>query len=623
MEQQGQTEHGPCNSVVLRPPFHGVHDKVLRKFIGAWESLKNERIPPKRDDKADWKEVRQSAEYFEAHLSHTLVMLFDSILRGDQNASEWLVDVLVKWYGELQFRFDGVHDYFLRKQRLLTIEMMSNDWDEVERRVQVESFGVPATPRPLAVLAACLNNLWADTCCVAIYVLGVWNKDCKCDESLPAQILSALVKGRSLRHGGHAVGGDKPYSGADELLIAILRQYYADEHYRRGYCNRLDNYVERIAELSQSEMVSGRIYSWSGSNDLDSVRDGQLLALMLAVPVEWKPSREIEGILEEWSRTENEKVREFERMLSNWKTRLNEASFPELMVSYDCLRSKAETGIEFAAAKSSLGQAIDDLLSVTAKVHGKALADTPPSQHKLSEVGQWASRKAFAKETAAFPIPLFSEVVAIGEPLPARSLVINGMKKGEFTDPPMADRAVNEEDWFAETVRGYVAFTVLAAVLDELEPETLDADTPEAYWAQIKKYANDARREGLHPVLLLENPTIPGCVWDWVHPSFGESASTAPADLMVSKEGTPTIDGYQWSLNDIPVFNAPLPPGASVVIVRESFERIEFSRLPDGRWVTADTKEVQGHPELVDLVLTWQMRTTVKKYPSVRLSYDG
>ena len=625
IEQQGETKHSLCNPTMLRPPFYGLHDNVLREFIGAWESLKNHRILQLDIEKADWKYIQQSAECLASHLSHTVVMLFDCILRGDCNAAEWLADVLLKWYGEMQFKFRGIHDYFLHNQRLLTIEILSEDWNEVERRIEIESFGVPGTPRSSAVIAACLNNLWIDTCCIAIYVLAIWNKNCERDSSLPAHILSALVNGRPLRHGGHAVDGDKPYSNADKLLIAILRQHYVDGHYRRGYRNRLDKYVERISQLSQPEMVSGRIYTWSGSNDLDSVRDGQLLALMLTLPIEWKPSRKVESILEEWSRSENRNLREFKRMLDNWKTRLNDASFSELMESYGCLKRTVEIGSEFKIAKSSLIQAIDYLLAVSTRVRARALEDTPPSTNRLSEIGQWASIKAFDKETSAFPIPLFGRVVPLENiPLPVRSLIIKGMDKGEFTDPPMADRAVNEEEWFAETVRNSVASTVLSEILYELKPEKIIADTPEAYWVLLKKFANNAFRDGLHPVLLLENPTLPTWMWDWVHPPFDESdCSTAPADLAVSKSEGLNIDGYQWSLNDIHVFNAPLPPGSSVMVVRESFESIEFSRLPDGRFITAEPKEVEGHPEIVDLALTWQMKINIEKYPSIQLSYQG
>ena len=623
VEQQGQIDHGSYNPTALKPPFYGVHEKVLREFVGAWETLKNHNISIKFTKEVDEKKLRNSIMYLETHLSHTLVMLFDCILRGDRNAAEWFVDVLVKWYVELRFKLRENQDYFLRKPRLLTIEMILVDsWDEIEKRVEIESFGVPGTPKSSPVVAACLNNLWIDTCCIAIYTLAIWNKDCKCDRSLPAHILSALVKGTSLRHGGEAIHKKKPYNGIDELMIAILRQYYMDGHYRRGYRNRLDNYVKKIAELSLPEMVPLRHYSLSGRNDLDSVRDGQLLALLLATPTNWTPSREIERILKEWSQTSNEKLREFKQMLDNWKSRLNDALFLDLSESYDCIRRTAKIGVDFEAAKSSLNRAINHLLKVSTDVHKKASADMPLSKFRLSEIEQWASSEAFTKEAGTFPIPFFYSVMSITEHLPKRSLIMKGMKKGEFTDPLMADRVSNEKEWFAESIRDNVASTALTELLYELKPEKMAANTPEVYWERLKKYANDAYSKGLHPILLLENSAFPAWVWGWVHPPPDKLGNTAPADLIVSKDDNQRIDGYQWTFNGIPVFDANLSPGSSFLVMRESFKSIEFSLLQDGHYITAEPKEVEGHPEIVDLVLSWQMRITTKKYPAIQLSYE-
>ena len=621
IEQQGEIKHGACSPTILRPPFQGLHDKVIREFVGAWESLKNERIGSWDDDNSSWTKVQQSAEYFEEHLSHTLLMVADSVLRGDQNAAEWMGDILVKWFGELQFRFRGNQDYFLRRQRMITIDLLTSSWQEVERRVQVESLGVTASPSHNAVLSVCLNNLWTDICCVAIYVMLMWSKDCICDKSLPANICAALILGKPLRHGGHAVDGERPYASADELLIAILRQYYAEGGYRRGYRDRLDRYVERLADLSKSEMVSGRIYSSVGSNDLNSVMDGQLLALLLAVSIAWKPSREIEGILEDWSRTENDKIREFKRALEQWKTRLAQQSFCIWLGTYDCLRSKLNSECNFDTARSSVDEAIDHLLGVVTRVHEHALTESVPNEGRLNDIGRWASASAFGQVTAAFPLPLFSEVAINDRTLASYELVINGMKKGEFTEPPMADRATNEEDWLAESVRTRLAARVLAIVLDDLRPETINAGNSEAYWASVKTFASRARSQGLHPLLLLENPTIPRWLWDWIHPPFDDATGSVPPDVVITSDNPPHIDGYQCTLSGTPVYSTPIPAGASLLVMRESFEKIEFVRSTDGRYVKASLKNVEGHPTLVDLILAWQMKITARPLHAVRLMY--
>ncbi len=624
VEQQGQVEHSPCNPAFLRPPFQGVHDKALREIISSWESLKNDRILPRDEDRASWSVLQQSARHFEAHLSHTLLSLFDCVLRGDQNAAEWLTDILMKWHSQLQFRFNEVHNFFLRKQHLITIELMSKEWTEVEQHIHLESYGVSGTINPLAVLAACLNNLWKDTCCVAIYILTIWARECNCGKSLPAMIATELVSGNSPKKGGRVVCDDKPFDSVDDLLMSLLRQYFADGKYKTGYRKRLDKYVERIAELAKSEMIPGRIYSSFGADDLDSVSDGQLLVLLLVFTKNWKPGHDIVDLIKDWAGTADYKAREFKRLLDAWKTRLNEPSFVETKEAYDCLTSRLTAGAnpDFEEARANVNQAIEQLIFLLNEVRVEALVSASPSARRLNEISRWASATGFAKETAAFPLPLFDTITYVAELLPEQSLVIKGIRKGELTDPLMDDTATNESDWFSHTMREYVAAFTLNSTISQINPEIVSVTTPEAYWARIQRFARDMRQDGLHPILILESPTIPEWIWDWAHPPFDGTNGDIPDNLIVSRNSEESAPGYQWSFNDIPVFNAPIPPGASILTVREAFERIEFTIFPEGSFVKTNTTAVDGHPELVDLIFSWHVRVGVKLFPSVRLSYN-
>ena len=623
IEQQGVIDHGPCKPEVLRPPYRGLHDRVIREFVGAWEALKNERILRGRGEGASWGYVKEAAQLFEAHLSHSIVLLFDAVLRGDRNAAEWFADVLVKWYGELDYVFQGAHHYFLHGQRLHSIDLLEMDEAAIEARIQFEDWAMPDTPKPLAVLAMCLHNLWADVCCVATYQLAILGADCDCENSLPGDLLAAIVRGKPLRQGGQAIGSEAPYSNADDLMFSVLRQYFVDGSYRSGYRDRLDGYVERIAELSKSEWVSGRFYSSVGADDLDSLRDGQLMAFMLSVSNGWRAGNHLKDQLVEWSQAENEKLREFERMLQGWKTRIAEASFSNLERNYECLRGKIDRDIAFPAARSTFTEAINDLLEHAGKVHETAVADATVSDQRLLEIGRWASQRAFSRELGGFPLPLFREIVSVGGEVGKRTLVIKGMKKGGFTEHLMAERAANEESWIAETMRRHVAAVVLSETLSQLKCETLDAESPEAYWARIKHYAADIQARGLHPLLLLENPTIPRWVWDWAHARFQKDGTSVPSDLTVARDRSFAIEGYQQSFNEIPVFAASLVAGASYLIARESLDRIEFSRDAENRFVTATVRPVDMRPTTVDLVLDWHLRVNVKSYPAIRLAYAG
>jgi hypothetical protein len=123
--------------------------------------------------------------------------------------------------------------------------------------------------------------------------------------------------------------------------------------------------------------------------------------------------------------------------------------------------------------------------------------------------------------------------------------------------------------------------------------------------------------------LLLENPTLPGWVYDWVHAPSDSRATPAPAGLKVMRNESRSDNDHLWTLNGIPVYSAPIERGASLLLARESFEQIEFSRLEDGRYVTVNWRPVEQHPELVDLVLEWHMRVGARKSPALWLQYGG
>jgi hypothetical protein len=616
LEQQGTTQHGPCTPAVLRSPFYGIHDHAIREFVSSWESLRTYHIFPRRDARSDWTEVQRSAVNLEAHLAHTLVMLFDCILRGDSNAAQWLGDVLIKWYADLDSRLSDVRDYFLREPPLFTFEMMFGDWAGVEERLRVESYGGPDDLKPAAVLSCCLRNLWIDVCCIALYALALWNKSCECEKSLAAQIFAHIRAAKPMKAGGPSTLLP-PYDDASDLLIAILRQQFSNAAYR----TRLDGYVERISGLSEGPMVSGRLYSRMGANDLDSLSEGQLLTLLVENPRRWRAMDTIKKILAAWSADENESLRAFQRTLDKWKARLPEEAFRELQQSYDCLRNKTGNGVEWDVSVQNFAERIDNIAEIAATAHAEALAAVQPSPDRLRQIAHWASSTAFEPKSAIFPLPLFSSVRTSTDLLEAHTLVINGMQKGELTEPPMAITAANEDEWFGETMRLHVGGAVLRAVLSQLTLAKTPAGSPEAYWARLSHFAAEARKLGVTPILLLENPTLPNWIYEWAHPSWGTQPTAAPDGLRVTKDEDGKDNGYLWSINEIAVFNAPIERGNSLLMVRESFDELELSRARDHLYVNVETRAVEGHPDLVDLVLTWHMRVRARNHPALLLEY--
>lgn len=87
-EEQGLLDHGPCESGTLNAPAFTVYESAIKQFVGAWESLKNDRFPPTSDEPLEWDSYGEVTELYTGHLDGTLYMLFDSLSLGNKEGAE-------------------------------------------------------------------------------------------------------------------------------------------------------------------------------------------------------------------------------------------------------------------------------------------------------------------------------------------------------------------------------------------------------------------------------------------------------------------------------------------------------------------------------------------------------
>lgn len=620
-EEQGKLEHSYCAPTLLNPPLLSTHRSALGTLVGAWESIKSHDFPPDRSETPSWAELTEAVVYYEHHLTETLIMLMHSVWRGDQEASEWLVDSLLKWWETLRYRFDET-SFFLRRARFLTIELLAKEWSEAKEVIDTRIVGFSEAGAPSAVFAACLRNYWIDVCCVALYVQLTWAKDCECAKSLSARLAGSLLAGRPLRPGGDSIGTLKPFEGASDVLIAILRQYHAEGGYRRGYRARLDKLVERISGLRKPEMIPGRVYSGWGADDLDSVRDGQLMLICLTVKNGWRPIANVEKTIRQWLIEDNSSVRELARDLKQWIERVDHSEFTGMEHIHACVVDAVETGEKprFEDSIARLKEGLQELSDFIDKVQKEAVRDAAISAARLHEVAEWSSRLAFSSENAGLPIWLFRDVTTSTSAQRERSLILKNMNKGEFTDPEFVQRAVNEGDWYAKTVRDHVAAGVMADVLHELRVADVVADTAASYWQELTRTADEIHKASQRPVLLVENATIPKWIWDWTLTEHDERAPR-PEGLVLQRLKESQGPGYLGNFNEVAVYVAPLPPGASYVIAREVLDSIQFRVGTGNLYVNVEVEPIAGKDELIDLRLTWAYTLTVGQSQVTRLVY--
>ena len=312
IEQQGVIEHGPSNPASLRPPFFGTYDSVLRLYVGAWESLKNYNFLSRKNAVVEWKELGGAGRFYEQHLLHTSVMLMQCIHRGDETGMEWMLDVLLKWFPELESEFD-VHPYFLKREKLVTFQITTESWEEAKSAIDIEGGNSLDEGSRKALFAVALRNYWIDACCVVSYMTAIFGRDCTKENSLQVRLLRYVLSGTTPHAGSEPFQAGRAIGSATDLLIAIIRQYHSQGSYLQGYRARLDSFVDRARSLTKERMVSSRVYSGWGRDDLSSTTDGQLFLLTLFMTDSWEPRGDVYDTISKWVPGENAKLRKAER----------------------------------------------------------------------------------------------------------------------------------------------------------------------------------------------------------------------------------------------------------------------------------------------------------------------
>ena len=439
------------------------------------------------------------------------------------------------------------------------------------------------------------------------------------ERSLAVYVATGLLTGRQWRGGGQT---KEPLSEltASNYLTAKARQYGADSSYRQGYVAQLDSFVESAKDILRPDMVPGRVYSYSGADDVESLQDAQLIIFVILSVAEWRPGESLRRQLAIWTSSNFQSTEPLKHRAEAMKQRLDEvkdALCPELvdrLISHTGKTHRRPDGI------ARTRNALDALLNEIAGLQSDAVANAQVSPQRLKEIEEAASEQGFSKDTGEFPLQLFSSITyddAHQEPF---TLIISKLRKGELTDIEMAQRAVNERESYAEAVANHVGALLLSDVIQKSEVRDVFAPDATTYWSALKEEAKALKELGLTPVLILDNPTRPDWVWEWEYPSQ-DGAYPRPPDLVVRHEEG-RGDGYVADFNDIQVFSGAVVLGESLLFAREAFSSVTFKKYRENVFVKADASEVAGSRTLVDLRLTYERRVRVGHNQIVRIRYE-
>jgi len=602
LESQGQRPDGHKRKLLLHAPRQRLYAEVLSSFVSGWESAR-ESIAPSLWSAEDfqWVDAPALVELAAMHVQETARLLLAAVGRGDLAAAEWFADVLDKWDGRqsLESHPFGLYD----KTDFLTIEHVQLGWSKVVEVTGLATDGRGTFNETLqelqrgAALAA-LQNYWSDIRLLTVEHLLAWAEDDSSDnldESLSLHIASGLLVGKQWHDGGNVSDSLRDFD-APRILSAKIRQLASGGSWRSGYVGRLNRFVERIKEMDQPDMVSSRIYSRTGADTVDSLQDQFLTVLAFFSDAPWNIGGNLRAQISAWLSSQYRSIDSLRNHLPRWSERLrtpvSELVLPELL-----LRTARSHDAEAGQVNALSG--IESLEQLVVNQRDERLRAEPIDRGRLDEIARSASSKGFAKATGDFPLQLFGVVAHVPDDLNPFTLIRGGVPKGELTRVEMDQRAANDVEHWAESLRQRVGRLVLADVTRALQYQEVLADNPDAYWSALKDEAERIVSQGKHPLLLLSNPTQPEWVWEWQHAGI-HSRHAKPDDLNVRRaEGMGPQ--YLCHFNQIAVYAGRWGASESILLAAETFGQLRFKTYGADSLVSVTTTPTAGDDLRVDL----------------------
>jgi hypothetical protein len=627
VEEQGVIEHSHMQMVTLRPPLNRIYEEVLATFVAGWENGRPDKPRRRRGTQmVEWVALPALARLNVKHIEETARMLLAAVQRGDQAAAEWLADVLSKWWGTLDFDHEPYQLY--DKTAFITIDDLELHWPDFCAKFGLNSGDDQEDERLKPTLQqgafqAALRNYWTDVRLLSIELMFDWIRTAPITtvgNSLAFEISCGFLTGKQWKSGSQAVDSLANLSPS-EYFVAKVRQLAASGKLHGSYVGRLNRFVERVKDMRRPNMVSSRVYSFFGADDVESLQESQLELMAVLADSDWTLSRLLRRQLDVWLDPRLDQYKSIEILrsrLRNWLERLGQE--PGLSVAtIGFLKERVRPGV--TTPQSVIEHVKTSLLAVQEALEERreeTLAAQPIDPNRLIEIGRFASSSGFSTHKGHFPVHLFP-IESTAENLEDFTLTFTQVRRGELTQMQMEQRAANEKEYFADAMAQQVAIVVLNDVLHRSEIKEVAVQDADAYWKALKTESRQILVKGGKPILLLDNSTRPDWVWDWQHADFGAKYKR-PDDLLVRRrEGLG--EGYVCDFNEIEIYVAPLPIGQSILLSKEAFRGLTFTDFGDSQFVKVKENELEGTKNLVDLKLTFSRKTEVGMLGAVSLIY--
>lgn len=284
-------------SGTLPAPLSKVYERAVIDFIGSWGHFTVDvRKEFTGGDAVAWHHLAGRALVYANHIEHSAQLFLESVFRGDGTGSLWLLESLLKWWGNRQFELECGDVAYDCRVRHVTLTLAEKDWEDAKNFLWDGEEPIHLEFAEKALNLA-IRRYWESVRMYVVLLLVQHAGDAPKADCRELQYAAQLISGTPQRRGGTV--DIRPLDDVDSFLTRLLGNVFGIE----TAVARIEAFADRLARSSKVPEVSGWIYSWSGTPlGLESMKRAQAV-LLVALTSTTQPSFDrCKRLIERWWR---------------------------------------------------------------------------------------------------------------------------------------------------------------------------------------------------------------------------------------------------------------------------------------------------------------------------------
>jgi hypothetical protein len=601
-------------SGTLPAPLSKVYEQAIVAFIGNWGHFRVD-VPKtfKGGDIAAWQAFSGRALIYANHIENSAQLFLKAVSRGDETGSVWLLENLLKWWGnrEHELRCADVEDDF--RVRHVTMTLASKGWEDAKdflwdgtQPVTIE-FATEA-------LSLAIRRYWESMRLYLILLLIQNAGDTPPADSRELRLAAALIDARAQRAGGRVEA--RSLSTLDDILTRLLGNVFGVE----SALERLDGFSERLRWDNTVPEVSGWLYSWSGTpTELTSMKRAQAALLVTLASERNTGMSRSKRLIERWWK-DVEKLHQVRSYLTDLRRDVLSGSFRSVEGIVAVLKVHLGSACSPRASRLVTSSALKKLRAVAVHERRITLRALIVDHAKIRALAGRIAAYAFDAASLPPPISQLRFAHASEELIPmtirftdVRYRYLSGLDSG--LDNGLAEHigALVQQHMVACSLArclrdGDFAPVNTPEIRSKYDPALADMQT---YLATVAERCTALMAIGVTPVVLVGRSAVRTLLS--AHRWGTEDWKSMPPQGIDISSGKAIHQQAVSSVNGVPVFEFDTPNHDCYVVPRATIETLIVNPLGPTSAISIDWQE--ENEEELNFTMKWhagfKLRTTI------------